>query len=140
MSRPFKAAAIVSLIASLAACSGPTGPTCAPGTGTSMAVFTLYLGEAIHGRPDVTGEEWKTFLDNIVTVALPNGYTILDGNGAWMSPITHKTAKEPTKILIAALPATSGSLAAINQIRSAYQTEFHQQLVGMTVHQACGTF
>jgi hypothetical protein len=105
-----------------------------------MAVFTLYLGEAIHGRPDLTGEEWKTFLDTIVTVALPNGYTILDGNGAWMSPITHKTAKETTKILIAALPDTSGSLAAINHIRSAYQTEFHQQLVGMTVQQACATF
>jgi hypothetical protein len=32
------------------------------------------------------------------------------------------------------------SLAAINRIRTAYQIQFHQQLVGMTVGYACGTF
>jgi hypothetical protein len=140
MSRLFNAVAVASLIASLGACAGPNSPTCAPGTGVPMAVFTLFFGEAIHGRPDLTGGEWQTFLDNTVTAALPDGYTVLDGNGAWMSPITHNTVKESTKILIAAVPDTSDSLAAIDRIRSAYQTEFHQQLVGMTKQQACATF
>jgi hypothetical protein len=91
-----------------------------------MAVFTLDLGEAIRGQA--------------VTPAVPDGYTVLDGNGAWRSPTTGTTAREATKILLVALPDTPDSLAAINRIRAAYQTEFDQLLVGMTVEQACATF
>jgi hypothetical protein len=105
-----------------------------------MAVFTLYLGEAIRGRPDLTEQEWQSFLDRAVTAAVPDGYTVLDGNGAWRNPATGTTAREASKILIVALPETPDSLAAINRIRAAYQTEFQQLLVGMTVEQACATF
>ncbi len=105
-----------------------------------MTVFTLFLGKAISGRPDLTDQEWQTFLDRTVTAELPNGYTILDANGAWMSPSTHQTAKEATKVLIVALPDTPSSLAAIQRVRSAYQTGFHQQLIGMTVQPACADF
>jgi hypothetical protein len=105
-----------------------------------MAVFTLYFGEAIRGRADLTEQEWRSFLDRVVTQVVPDGYTVLDGNGAWRNPATGTTAREATKILIAALPDTPDSLAAINRIRSAYQTDFHQLLVGMTVEQACAAF
>jgi hypothetical protein len=105
-----------------------------------MAVFTLYLGEAIRGRPDLTEQEWQSFLDRAVTAAVPDGYTVLDGNGAWRNPATGTTAREASKILIVALPETPDTLAAINRIRAAYQTEFQQLLVGMTVEQACATF
>lgn len=105
-----------------------------------MAIFTLYLGTAIPNRYDLTDNEWRAFRDQTVTANLPNGYTVLDGSGGWMNPITRKTIKERTKVLIAALPETPDSLAAIERIRTAYQVNFHQQLVGMTVEQACGTF
>ena len=136
----FRIAGLIALAASLGACSGPVHPACTPGTGSAMALFTLYLGEAIRGRPDLTNEEWQSFLDNTVTTALPDGYTILDGNGAWMNPVTHKTGKEATKVVIAALPDTQESRTAINRIRFAYQIAFHQQSVGMTVQPACGAF
>ena len=124
----------------LNACAGSGIQACAPGLGTPVTVFTLYLGEAIPGRDDLTDQEWQSFLDDTITVNLPNGYTILDANGAWMNPVTHKTFKEATKVLVAALPDVPDSLIAINRIRASYQTRFHQQLVGMTVQQACGTF
>jgi hypothetical protein len=131
---------MAALIASLGACTGPTRPTCAAGTGRPMALFTLYLGKAIPGRSDLTEQEWQSFLDYTVTFALPSGYTVLDANGAWMSPATHRTVEEATKVLIVALPDTPESLAAVNRVRQGYQTEFHQQLVGMTIEQACATF
>jgi hypothetical protein len=105
-----------------------------------MAVFTLYFGEAIRGRPDLTEREWQSFLDHVVTPGVPDGYTVLDGSGAWRNPATGTTAAEATKILIVALPDTPDSLAAINRIRAAYQTDFRQLLVGMTVEQACAAF
>jgi hypothetical protein len=38
------------------------------------------------------------------------------------------------------LPTAPDSLAAVNRIRTEYQVRFRQQLVGMTVEQACGSF
>ncbi len=57
-----------------------------------------------------------------------------------MNPMTHRTIKEATKVLVVALPEVPASLAAINRIRTAYQITFHQQLVGMTVEAGCGEF
>lgn len=140
MSRIFGNICVVGLLSGLAACAGPARPACAPGVGSPMALFTLYLGEAIPGRDALTDKEWRSFLDATVTANLPNGYTVLDANGAWMNPITHRTITESTKVVVAALPEVPDSLAAINRIRTDYQLRFNQQLVGMTVQQACGTF
>lgn len=128
------------VIASLGGCATHSAPPCAPGVGAPVAVFTLFLGRAIPGRDDLTDQEWQSFLDDTVTANLPNGYTVFDADGGWMNPITRKSIKQRTKILLVALPEVPASLAAINRIRNVYQSRFRQQLVGMTVAQGCGTF
>jgi hypothetical protein len=128
------------MIASLNGCGAPSSASCAPGLGTPVEIFTLFLGKAIPGRDDLTDQEWLTFLDNTVTANLPNGYTVWDANGGWMNPVSHQTVKEGTKVLLVALPDAPDSLAAINRIRTAYQVKYQQQLVGMTVEHGCGTF
>ncbi len=105
-----------------------------------MLVFELFLGKAIRGRADLTEPEWIQFLDDTVTVNLPEGFTLFDAAGGWMDPVTHRTTREATKVLLAALPDTPASLEAVNRVRSAYQVRFRQQLVGMTVEHACGSF
>jgi hypothetical protein len=131
---------VVFLVASFGGCDAPPTERCASGYGPPVTVFTLYLGQAIPGRRDLTGKEWQSFLDNTITANLPNGYTILDARGAWINPVARKTIKEATKILVAALPEVPDSLTAITRIRTDYQVKFHQQLAGMTVEQACGSF
>jgi len=64
----------------------------------------------------------------------------MDAAGAWMSPISHQTVKAATKVLLVALPDRPASLAAVNRVRTAYEGRFHQQLVGITVTPACGSF
>jgi hypothetical protein len=128
------------MLAGLGGCAGSRIPSCAPGLGPPVTVFTLFLGKAIPGRDDLTDTEWQAFLDDTVTANLPNGYTVFDATGGWMNPITHRTVREGTKVLVAALPDAPASLQAVNRIRGAYQLRFHQQLVGMTVAQACGEF
>lgn len=105
-----------------------------------MLIFTLYFGQAIAGRSDVTEDEWQRFQDDTVTAALPNGYTLSDGTGAWMNPDTHQTIHEATRMLTVALPADAASIAAVNRVRTAYQLRFRQQLVGMTAQPGCGNF
>ena len=65
---------------------------------------------------------------------------MFDANGGWMNPVTRITTREATKVVLVALPDVPDSLAAVNRVRLAYQTMFKQQLVGMTVERACGTF
>jgi Protein of unknown function (DUF3574) len=105
-----------------------------------MLVFDLFFGRAISGRQDLTEAEWRQFRDDTITVNLPNGYTVLDGDGAWMNPRTHRTIQEASRVVVVALPETPDGVAAVNRIRTEYQIRFHQQLVGMTVTRACASF
>ena len=105
-----------------------------------MQMYELFLGRSIPSRVDVTDAEWRSFLDDTVSASLPNGYTVQDAYGAWLSPATQHTAREATIVLRVALPDAPESLAAINHIRTAYQARFHQQLVGMSVTPVCGSF
>jgi Protein of unknown function (DUF3574) len=131
---------MLTIAASLAACVVPGTRSCTAGVESPMLVFNLFFGKSISGRSDLTEDEWQQFLDDTVTANLPDGHTVIDAKGAWMNPVTHRTIKEDSKLLIVALPAASDSLAAVNRVRTEYQVRFRQQLVGMTVEQACGSF
>jgi hypothetical protein len=134
-------ALFLSLLLLLTGCAvSPTVSSCSSGMGTPMRMFELYFGRAVNGRGDVTDAEWNTFRDEFISPNLPRGYTVLDGTGAWMNPQTHTTVTETTKILIVATPDTAASLAAVQRVRSAYETAFKQISVGMTTHLACGSF
>ncbi len=131
------------LLVFLAGCASPppsTGAQCGEALGPPMLVFDLFFGRSVPGRGDVTDAEWAGFVDRVVTPALPNGFTVFDAEGAWMSPAAHATIHEHTKVLIVALPDAPESLASVNFIRNAYQLAYHQQLVGMTAQMACGSF
>ena len=105
-----------------------------------MRIYTLYFGRSVAGRPEVSDQEWRAFRDQVITPALPNGYTVLDGQGAWMNPRSRATIYEATKILVVALPDVPGGLSVVNRIRSAWQHRFHQYVVGMTVQTGRGSF
>jgi hypothetical protein len=128
------------MAAGLFGCGDPAGQSCPPGYGRPMLLFELFFGKAIRGRADLTEPEWIQFLDDTVAVNLPRGFTLFDAAGGWMDPVTHRTTREATKVLLAALPDTPASLEAVNRVRSAYQVRFRQQLVGMTVEHACDSF
>lgn len=121
----------------VAACAAPA---CPPAGGSPMRVYDLYFGRAIKGRAPLTAAEWRTFRDQVVTPALPDGYTVLTGEGAWRGPAGGATVTEDTIVLIAALPDTPASLTAINRVRSAYQHQFNQESVGMAAMSGCGSF
>ena len=113
---------------------------CGAGTGTPMLVAQLFFGRTVPGRSNVSNAEWDRFVDEVVVPALPAGFTALDADGAWMNPATGVTSREQTKVLIAAVPDTAGSIDAIARVRRAYASTFHQQLVGMTIRRECASF
>jgi hypothetical protein len=116
----------------------PGPPSC--GAGTSMPVYSLYFGRSVPNGGTVADRDWDAFRESTITPNLPNGYTFLDAEGAWAAPGTGRTIHERTKMLIVALPPGPAGLAAIERVRSAYRTQFHQQQVGMTIQAACASF
>ena len=109
-------------------------------SGGPLLVFELFLGRSIPRDGEVTDSEWDAFIDQVVAPALPQGFTVYDAAGGWMSPVSRKTLHERTKVLMTALPDSPGSFATINRIRNDYRIMFHQQVVGITVTRACGAF
>jgi hypothetical protein len=126
--------------ASILLVAGCSAPACQPGAGHALQIYTLYFGRGVTGRGPVSDQEWRDFRNQVITPALPDGYTLFDGQGAWMNPRTHVTIAEATKILVVAMPEAPASLAVINRVRSLWQHRFHQYVVGMTVQSGCGSF
>jgi hypothetical protein len=129
---------VLLMVLLLSGCGGAS--QCQSGGGHVMRIFDLYFGRSSTGRAQVTESEWRDFRDKVITPALPDGYTVLDGQGAWRSPRSNTTISEATKILIVALPDAPESQGVINGIRSSWQHRFHQYVVGMTVQTGCGSF
>jgi hypothetical protein len=122
---------------SLSACGAPR---CQQGVDQAMQIYNLYFGLSVSGRPPITEREWKAFREQVITPALPDGYTVLDGEGAWKNPRSRQTITESTKILQVAMPDTPESLDIINRLRLAGQEKLYQSVIGMTVRNGCGSF
>jgi Asp-tRNA(Asn)/Glu-tRNA(Gln) amidotransferase A subunit family amidase len=120
--------------------TGCGNSACPGGAVRPMRIYDLYFGRSVAGRGEVTDKEWRDFRDQVITPALPDGYTVLDGQGAWMNPRSRATIAEATKILEVALPDALESQTVVNRIRNAWQRRFHQYVVGMTVVSGCGSF
>ena len=120
--------------------SGCAAPRCPPAAGQAIQIFDLYFGRSVAGQGEVSDKEWHDFREQVITPALPDGYTVLDGLGSWTNPRSRATISKATKILIVALPDAPESLTVINRIRSAWQHRFHQYVVGMTVRTGRGSF
>jgi hypothetical protein len=136
-----KALLVVSAAVLSSGCATNSRPlTCPESTGSPMRVYQLYFGRAIDGRGDLTDAEWNEFRDSVIIRNLPAGFTVLNGDGAWLDSRTHRVISETTKIVIAAMPDTAESANAVGRVRVAYDTAFHQVAVGMTSQRACGSF
>jgi Protein of unknown function (DUF3574) len=136
-------------------CCAATLAACAPGLnanrdtiaercpasfGGPLLVFELFLGRSMPPFGEVTTSDWAEFVNQVVTPALPNGFTVYDAMGAWMSPVGGKTLYERTKVLMTALPDVPGSITTVRRIGNNYRLTFHQKAVGMTITRACGSF
>jgi Protein of unknown function (DUF3574) len=128
------------VLATVLLLAGCASSRCQPGAGQAIQIYTLYFGRSVKGRAPVGDQEWRDFRNQVITPALPEGYTVLDGQGAWMNPHSRETIAEATKVLIVAIPEAADSLTIINRIRSSWQHRFHQYVVGMTVQSGCGSF
>jgi hypothetical protein len=110
-------AALAGLVA-LSACAAP-----AP----AFVQSTLYLGRSIPGGGEVSDAALARFVAEEVTPRFPEGFTLIDGAGAWRDRTSGATIRERTVILIVLHPPSRR--AAVEEIAAAYARRFGQQSV-----------
>jgi hypothetical protein len=90
----------------------------------------LFFGTAKPDGTAVSDAEWDAFLDAEITPRFPDGLTVLSGNGQWQEE-DGDIVEERSKIVVLLYPraAVDESNAEIEQIRTAYETQFQQQSV-----------
>ena len=118
----------------LAGCATPRLP-CERLGGAPMLEYQLFFG-----RSSVTDQQWADFAAEVVTVNLPGGFTVLDTEGQWMNPTTHRIIHERGKVILVIMPDTAASKASVEAVKDAYLQRFHQQSVGNIILPVCGAF
>lgn len=102
-------------------------------------VTELFFGRNIPGRAPLTESEWSEFAASVIAKEFPDGFTVLDGSGAWRDPATNAIMDERTKVVVVA--AAEDDLATrIERVTSAYKRAYAQRSVGELSYATCGTF
>ena len=105
-----------------------------------MLVAELFFGRNIPGRGPLTEAEWAEFAAQAITPNFPAGFTVMEGAGQWQNPATGKTSREPTKILLVAVPRSPDLAGRLAAVIDAYKARFHQQSVGIITRDSCAAF
>ncbi len=125
------------LVAALTSCASTAQLRCRPDQ-QSLVVTTLYFGT---GRTSgvVTGEQWRAFLQDIVTPRFPQGLTVTDASGQWRSG-NGGIVREATHALTLVHANDAASDRAIDEIVARYKSDFAQEAVMSTQSPTCVSF
>jgi hypothetical protein len=125
------------LASGCATVSPSTGCRSVPGS-TLWTRTELYFGMQKPDDSFTTNEEYQQFIDKEVTPRFRDGFTVLEGRGQYLGP-SGRLWREPTKILVLMYPPDPSKSAAVDEIRGAYKTAFHQEAVMRIDGTTCAT-
>ena len=100
--------------------------------------------ELVFGRNDgprlvVSEEDWRRFVDEVITPRFPDGLSVMDVQGQWRAP-GGTLVREPSKIVYLVLDGGPDDPAKIAHIREDYKARFHQQSVLLVSQMACVSY
>ncbi|MGH7570632.1 MAG: DUF3574 domain-containing protein [Gemmatimonadota bacterium] len=127
--RPGRTVLYVWLLA-LPACTGTLGgapPSVEPAIQT-MVADRLFFGRAIADGGSVSEDEWRDFLEEVVTPRFPDGLTAWHAEGQWTDP-SGVLVEEPVMVIEIVHPASAGADSAIAAIAEEYRRRFRQDAV-----------
>ena len=108
-----------------AASTAPTlqGDAAHPGQTQGWVDTKLYfgLGPADHPERGVSEQKWREFLDREVTPRFPDGLSVLDVYGQWLSKGKTEPERLRSKVLVIDYRDTAENRAKIDAIRAAWK-------------------
>lgn len=94
----------------------------------------LFFGRNIANGEQVSEEEFQAFVDAVITPLFPEGLTVSDAKGHFLSS-TGVLIEEPSKVVTLFVEDTAETEAEINQIVTAYVKQFDQESVLQTTNE-----
>ena len=110
--------------------AGATGLTAVMDCGAASAAqvrTTLYFGLS-RPKGSVTELEWQIFLRDEVTRRFPDGLTVWEAEGQWLTP-DGNLDHEQSKVLLLVHPDTAAARQSVLAVIEAYRKAFEQQSV-----------
>lgn len=125
------------VLALTTACTS-VAPQFCPRDQQAMIAEHLYFGTA---KPEgqVSADDWRTFLDEVVTPRFPQGLSVWQASGQWKSA-AGPIVREPSYVLNIVHESSDATDAAIVGIMSAYKSRFRQEAVLRVRSTACVSF
>ena len=120
-------------------CASLAPQACAPGQQAMLSVELLF-GRKIGDRIGVREADFRRFVDQEVTPRFPDGLTILDATGQYRDNERSRLIREPSKLVLIAMPNEAGNRDKLAAIAEAYKRRFSQQSVGLILKPACASF
>ena len=134
------AAAAAVLAAGCASTLRPTAEVVrCPSGQTRASTVELVFGRNDGDRLAVSDEDWRRFIDEVVTPRYPDGLSVMDIQGQWRAP-GGLLVREPSKIIYLVLDGGPDDPAKIANIRDSYKQRFHQKSVLLVSQKACVSF
>ncbi len=117
--------------------AAPPASTCL--VGEPMVETMLFLGMARPGG-SVSRFEFQQFVETEVAPRWKEGFTILEGQGLWLSEQRGITEREPSRVLVRFHDGSADASAGVEAIRDAYIRTFEQDAVLRTDRTTCADF
>ncbi len=99
----------------------------------------LMFGRNVGDKLGVSEDDWRKFVDEVVTPRFPDGLSVIDVQGQWRAS-TGVIVREPSKVLLLVLDGGPDDPAKIANIRQAYKDRFHQESVLLVSRPVCASF
>jgi hypothetical protein len=124
-------------IALATACTSPGPQGCGNGE-RGMIAENLYFGTSAPGGR-ISADDWRTFLDEVVTPRFPQGLSVWQASGQWKSA-AGPIVREPSYVLNIVHESTAVADASVIAIMTAYKERFRQEAVLRVRSPACASF
>ena len=123
--------------AALGGCANGPASACVHGQ-QPMRSELLYFGTAMP-QGSVSAEDWRGFVDEIVTPRLPDGLTAWPASGQWKS-LQGAPVREASWVISVVHRPDAASETAIAAIVDGYKSRFHQESVLRVSSDVCVAF
>lgn len=135
-----RAGLVLAPLLAFAAAPLPARAACPIEGQSPMLVMQLFFGQSMDGGGTVSAAEWSDFMAGTVTPAFPDGLTVYDANGQWWDDQAKSVGREPTKVVMIAVPKDADVKDKLKSVVQTYVKRFHQQSVGIVTNEACAAF
>jgi len=131
--------ALYALWAAIGLLSACVHASVCPKGGARWQRSELFMGQLRRDHTPVDEPTFQRFVDEVVTPALPNGFTLLATQGQYRAA-SGKVVREPGHLLVVLHHGDPETESALESVRSVYREKFAQESVLRTDVATCASF